>query len=659
MLLYLKRFKLNLLNEKILIKKFSYIKQLDLLRAVAVLGVIFYHYTDGYFTGGWLGVDVFFVLSGFLISNTIISSLTKKNFKFKSFYIRRIRRILPSLLSTILFTVPFSFQLLAPKELIEYLRSTASSLFFISNFYLLDLDFYNTSSAKLMPMIHTWSLSIEEQFYIVFPVFMFLIYKNEKINKFLIIFIFFIVSIFIAASLSSEVAFYLPQFRMWEFLLGVILMFLYQSKKIKGSYSLGLFIILFSYIYFDDLEINNLLPRVVCLIGVSIYLLGTQSNIKEFKFEKMFITIGKISYSLYLFHQPIFSFYKIYLYKNDIYESNLSKIYLVTILFIISYLNYYLIEKKFLSSKKLINIKFFLIVYFLTAVIFFGFSSRNENLLKFNPYSNRLVIYSLKSQNIIQQNNRSCENRRISEICFFDTEATERRVYSLGDSSFRTISSLIEKEREDLQFDYFHFGGNGCLPLLYEKVADISCPENDVSEVSKFIESINNSIVIYGGRIPLYLSEEGFFNGIEREDTNIQTLVNVEYEVRKVLENLIKNNNQIILIYPIPTQGWNVPNLFFYEKFNWGDTVGYSYDLWRERSSKSKDLLDSIQSSQISRVYPENIFCQEIVDNLCVGAYQDKIFYSDDDHLSEEGAKLVSSLVIDEIQNILNSKKDY
>ena len=157
----------------------------------------------------------------------------------------------------------------------------------------------------------------------------------------------------------------------------------------------------------------------------------------------------------------------------------------------------------------------------------------------------------------------------------------------------------------------------------------------------------------------MYLSEEGFFNGIEREDTNIQTLVNVEYEVRKVLENLIKNNNQIILIYPIPTQGWNVPNLFFYEKFNWGDTVGYSYDLWRERSSKSKDLLDSVQSSKIRRVYPENIFCQEIVDNLCVGAYQDKIFYSDDDHLSEEGAKLVSGLVIDEIRNILNSKKDY
>ena len=659
MLLYSKRIKLKLLSEKIIIQKFSYIKQLDLLRAIAVLGVIFYHYTDEYFTGGWLGVDVFFVLSGFLISNTIVSSLTKKNFRFSLFYKRRIRRIFPSLLSTILFTIPFSFQLLAPKELIEYLRSTASSLFFVSNFYLLDLDFYNTSSAKLMPMIHTWSLSIEEQFYIIFPVLMFVIYKKEKINKFLTILIFFIISFFIAASLSSEVAFYLPQFRMWEFLLGVVMMYVYHSTKIKGSYSLGLLIILFSYIYFDDLEINNLLPRVICLIGVSMYLLGSQNDVKEFKFEKIFISIGKISYSLYLFHQPIFSFYKIYLYKNSINESNLSKIYLVTILFLISYLNYYFIEKRYLSDKKVTNIKYFLIVYFLTALVFFGFSSRNEALLKLNPYSNRLVIYSLKSQNIIQQNNRSCENRRISEICFFDTESTERKIYSLGDSSLRTISTLIEKEREELKFDYFHFGGNGCLPLLYKKVSDISCPENDVSEIGKFIESINNSIVIYGGRMPLYLSEEGFFNGVEKEDTNIQTLVNVEYEVKRVLEYLIDNNNQIILIYPIPTQGWNIPNLFFYEKFNWGETVGYSYDLWKERSKNSKDLLDSIQSDQISRIYPENIFCNDFYENFCVGSYGDKIFYSDDDHLSEDGAKLVSELVIDEIINILTVKKDY
>ena len=245
MLLCLKRSKLQYLTQKVIINKFSYKKELDILRAIAVLGVIVYHYSDGYFSGGWLGVDIFFVLSGFLISNTIVSSIANKNFKFNLFYKRRIRRILPSLLSTIIFTIPFSFQLLAPKELIEYLRNTASSLFFVSNFYLIDLDFYNTPSAKLMPMVHTWSLSIEEQFYIFFPILIFLIYKKNKLNKFFIVVVLFMVSFAVAFSVTSDVAFYLPQFRIWEFLLGVVLMYLSQFNKVKGSYLLGFFVTIF------------------------------------------------------------------------------------------------------------------------------------------------------------------------------------------------------------------------------------------------------------------------------------------------------------------------------------------------------------------------------------------------------------------------------
>ena len=659
MLLCLKRSKLQYLTQKVIINKFSYKKELDILRAIAVLGVIVYHYSDGYFSGGWLGVDIFFVLSGFLISNTIVSSIANKNFKFNLFYKRRIRRILPSLLSTIIFTIPFSFQLLAPKELIEYLRNTASSLFFVSNFYLIDLDFYNTPSAKLMPMVHTWSLSIEEQFYIFFPILIFLIYKKNRLNKFFIVVVLFIVSFAVAFSVTSDVAFYLPQFRIWEFLLGVVLMYLSQLNKVKGSYLLGFFVIIFSYTYFDDLEINNLFPRIICLLGVSLYLLGSKDALRIFNFEKIFIFIGKFSYSLYLFHQPIYSFFKIYLYKNDIFENELTKFILICLLFFISYINYFFVEKRFLSKEKKFNLKYFLVVYFLTSIVFFGFSSKNETLLKLNPYSNRLVIYSLKSQNVIQQDNISCENRKISELCFFDTQLTEKKVYSLGDSSLRTTSSFVEKKREEIGFDYFHFGGNGCLPILDKKIANISCPDNEADEITEFIKSINNSIVIYGGRIPLYLSQEGFFNGIEKEETNLQTLVDVNYEVKKVLNLLIENNNEIILIYPIPTQGWNVPNLFFYEKFDWGDTVGYSYELWIERSKDSKKLLDSIQSNKISRIYPENIFCQNFVYNTCVGAFNDKLFYSDDDHLSDEGAMLVGDLIIQEIMTFLSYKKDY
>jgi peptidoglycan/LPS O-acetylase OafA/YrhL len=157
----------NLISENP-ITRIDYRYDVNFLRALSVIGVVFYHADIKYFGGGWLGVDIFFVLSGYLISNIIISDINKGTFKFRDFYLRRVRRILPALFSTLLFSIPFAYTLLQPKELIEYSKSLVSTLFFYSNLYFRNLDFYNSSSAKTMPFLHTWSLGIEEQFYIIF-----------------------------------------------------------------------------------------------------------------------------------------------------------------------------------------------------------------------------------------------------------------------------------------------------------------------------------------------------------------------------------------------------------------------------------------------------------------------------------------------------------
>ena len=133
----------------------------------------------------------------------------------------------------------------------------------------------------------------------------------------------------------------------------------------------------------------------------------------------------------------------------------------------------------------------------------------------------------------------------------------------------------------------------------------------------------------------------------------MNTLVDIELEVTKTINQLLKNDNIIILIYPIPTQGWNVPNLFFYEKFEWGETVAYQSNIWQERSKKSNKIYDSFKSSKIVRVYPEEVFCEDLLENYCVGAIDGKILYSDDDHLSIEGAYFISNLVLKEINNLL------
>ena len=117
------------------IDRISFRKDINGLRAISVLAVVFYHIGIGPFDGGWLGVDIFFVISGYLISNIIISELNNGNFSFTSFYLRRVRRILPALISILIFSIPFAYWLLTPKALIEYSKSAFASVFFYANYY--------------------------------------------------------------------------------------------------------------------------------------------------------------------------------------------------------------------------------------------------------------------------------------------------------------------------------------------------------------------------------------------------------------------------------------------------------------------------------------------------------------------------------------------
>ena len=179
------------------IQRISFRPDINGLRAIAVMGVVFYHAGFKFFQGGWLGVDIFFVISGFLISNIIISEFNNYKFSFKSFYIKRIKRIIPALISTLLISIPFSYWLLTPKAMIEYTKSLSASLLFYANYYFQNLDFYNAEPTKTMPLLHTWSLAIEEQFYILFPLLCFLLFKFSKKNLTIYFAILFLISVYL------------------------------------------------------------------------------------------------------------------------------------------------------------------------------------------------------------------------------------------------------------------------------------------------------------------------------------------------------------------------------------------------------------------------------------------------------------------------------
>ena len=268
--------------------KIKYKPELDGLRAFAVLSVLIYHLEkvlikSQTISGGFLGVDIFFVISGYLISLIIFRDLLViKKFSLLAFYNKRIRRIIPALLFVILFSIIFSIIFFLPNDLVDNTKAALSSTFFISNFYFYFSNVvYGADLSLTKPLLHTWSLSVEEQFYIFFPILFLLINKNFKS------FIYFILILIFLSFLSSEylnsnhrsINFYMTFSRMWELLAGSLIAYIHlfpdKLKSLKKNlfvntikttiYFIGLFFLFLSIFYFQD-ELNHPSHRTLLVV---------------------------------------------------------------------------------------------------------------------------------------------------------------------------------------------------------------------------------------------------------------------------------------------------------------------------------------------------------------------------------------------------------
>ena len=210
----------------------NYRPDIDGLRGLSILSVFIYHLDKSLIPGGFLGVDIFFVISGFLISKILISQLQENKFSFQVFYLNRARRLFPNLFLMLLITSCLFTFFLLPYELENFSRSVYFALTFISNiFFWTELNYFDSDSLKF-PLLHTWSLGIEEQFYLFFPLFLFCFFRLK--NLYLLIFILFLISLFLAEYFSfygPQGNFYLIITRAWELLAGFISAFLQERRN--------------------------------------------------------------------------------------------------------------------------------------------------------------------------------------------------------------------------------------------------------------------------------------------------------------------------------------------------------------------------------------------------------------------------------------------
>lgn len=333
----------------------NYRPDIDGLRAIAVISVILYHFKVGLFSGGFVGVDIFFVISGYLITKGMLEKHNSRNFSFSDFYTRRIRRLIPALLITIIVSYAAAFILFSPTDFKQMSGSTVYALSGLSNvFFWMESGYFDTSSI-VKPLLHTWSLSVEIQFYLTWPILLFAIMKvtNRIVLATVALATIGGVASVLYLKIDSSGAFFLTPFRIHEFLFGAVIVLIERSKVSKSwyhaAYILGLALIAYSVFFFDIK--TTLFPGFSAMVpaaGAALMIYGGANTKFAIPFSSVVARkIGEISYSLYLVHWPLVVF------TNYVVFGKISALGIIGLLastFVLAYALYALVEKPFRSA---------------------------------------------------------------------------------------------------------------------------------------------------------------------------------------------------------------------------------------------------------------------------------------------------------------------
>lgn len=671
-------------------KKFiEYYPLVDSLRAISVVAVIVYHldinfFDYHFFSGGYLGVDIFFFISGYLITELIYNEYTKTGkFNLLNFYNRRLRRIIPAIIFLLFFLLVIQYLFLLPDELIEMSKITISNLFFFSNFYFhYNHLFYWADNPGFNSLLHTWSLAIEEQYYLLFPIFFLVLIKF--FNKF---FFWIILGLITSTSflLSNYLSifhynfsFYMMPSRIFEFLMGSIIVLkkdtinqLPINKYLFNQFT-GLLIILLSFIFFNQNTLHPSALTLIPLVGCIIILLGKKIFfLNRFLTNSIIINIGLASYSLYLWHYPVIAFLNYFYIKKDF----LFYLYFLIFLIPLSLISYYFVEKTFRNykiikfNKAIATIFLFYLLVLISSLTFIFLRGIPSRIPSFVLDSIEITPYKLT------QNGNLCAGRK-EDFCNFNNIANKNTVLFFGDSVSGRLAENIKDDILENNLNFIPSTYGGCnfyynFNLVNKKDYRIRGCSATVQE-NRFNSIIKNpqSIVVLSGNFQRDFEESNFDNeegGVVTVPYDLffqykdKIINNKEQRIdllkKKFKENILdilEKGHFVILVYPIPESGWNVPRKI-YHNYIFGDInekISISDKVFKNRTKNTNEFFDSINHTRLFKVYPEQLFCNNLLEDRCT-IYNDRIVYfADQVHPSVTGSKLINNLIIEKIKYI-------
>ncbi|MDA9966258.1 acyltransferase [Gammaproteobacteria bacterium] len=457
----------------------NYRPEIDGLRALAVLPVIFFHAGYELFSGGFVGVDIFFVISGYLITSIIIGQMANDSFSIVKFYERRARRILPALFFVSFISIPFAWLWLSPNDLQNFGKSLIAVSTFSSNILFWMESSYFATDAELIPLLHTWSLAVEEQFYILFPLFLIVAWKLKIRLMIFILLCLFIISLSIAhwGSFNKPSAtFYLLPTRGWELLVGVFAAFYLKNKKQSESNALnqflsilGLIMIFFSIIIFSKTTPFPSLYALIPTIGTALLILFVTQNTLAYKLLTLapILNIGLISYSTYLWHQPLLAFAR---HSQAEELANITTISLCILSLIMGYISWKWIEQPFRNKSQISQKKVF--IFSLTGMLALSLVGSIINIKDgfLERYSeNDMAIYAFRNYDTAKLwNAGSCflgteENSKIfQDKCF----ASQTLIW--GDSFGAALSPGLRELNTYKNIGISQLTTSACPSILYQ-----------------------------------------------------------------------------------------------------------------------------------------------------------------------------------------------
>lgn len=492
----------------------QYRKDIDGLRALAVSLVVIFHVFPEWLKGGFIGVDIFFVISGFLISKIIIGDLNKNSFSFSNFYFRRVRRIFPALIIVLSFSIVFGWFLFFPDEYRLLGKHIFSSGIFVQNLNLLSEVGYFNEAAETKPLLHLWSLGIEEQFYLIWPLLLWLGHKLKIDSLFLIGTLgisSFILNLFIS-TVNPNFAFFSPLTRFWELLIGAALA--YQSLKkqawIKSGGAskidrslIGLGLIFSGIILTSP---SSIFPGWIALLptlgAVFIISAGPGGFVNQQILSRRFMVgLGLISYPLYLWHWVLLTFARI-IESGEV--SVTYRLFILVISIVLSVLTYYFIEKP-IQSNLFLKQKNTGLIALMTLLIFIGHNFYTRDGLAFRMYagknsesilSNPADLTQEKSQNGYIEG-FDCQSP--SDQCA-PINSSKKKIIIWGDSH---AQMLLHGLREHMPIDWAFsiITQPGCKPVFIKSKQQI---HNECDQINYFatqqIETIRPDIVLLAQR---------------------------------------------------------------------------------------------------------------------------------------------------------------